>query len=216
MEPDELVARTEAYVRDAMAADASGHDWWHAARVRATATGIAAEEGADGLVVALAALLHDVADEKITGDPASGPLAARAWLESLGADQALVEHVAAIVAVVSFHGAGVPDAPTSLEGRCVRDADRLDAMGAIGIGRAFAYGGHAGRPMHDPGAAPLLAGSREAYRAHQATTINHFPEKLLLLTARMETATGRRLAEGRHAFMLEFLARFEREWAGED
>lgn len=210
------MARTETYVREAMAADASGHDWWHAARVRATAAVIAREEGADGLVVALAALLHDVADEKLTGDPASGPAAARAWLDSRGADRAVVEHVAAIVGVVSFHGAGVPDAPTSLEGRCVRDADRLDAMGAIGIGRAFAYGGHAGRPMHDPAVRPFLAGSREAYRAHEATTVNHFPEKLLLLAGRMETAAGRRLAAGRHAFMLEFLARFEREWNGED
>ena len=214
--PDEIVERTEAYVRGAIGADSSGHDWWHAARVRSLALHIAREEGADKRVVELAALLHDVADEKVTGDPDSAPAAARAWLTSLGVAAPVVDAAAAIVAAVSFHGAGVPDVPTSREGRCVRDADRLDALGAIGIARAFAYGGHAGRPLHDPAGRPFLAGSREEYRAHAGSTVDHFAEKLLLLADRMETAAGRRIAVRRDAFMREFLERFLREWSGEE
>ncbi len=212
--PASLVAATEAHVREAMRGDATGHDWWHASRVRRVALRIAAEEGADPLVVELAALLHDLEDEKFSGDPEAGPSAARAWLSRLGAPGDLVERVADIVAGVSFRGAGVPDPPLGLEGRCVRDADRLDAMGAIGIARAFAYGGASGRPLHDPDDVPIAAATRAEYRARRGSTTSHFAEKLLLLRDRMGTPTGRRLAERRHAVMVAFLEEFAREWDG--
>lgn len=209
------IARTEAWVRTQMAAEPTGHDWWHAVRVRDLALRLAQEEGADPRIVELAALLHDIEDEKFSGDPAAGPAAVRAWLSGLDLDPATVSTVVDIIGAMSFTGAGVAEAPLSLEGRCVRDADRLDALGAIGIARAFAYGGFIGRPIHDPEIAPLLAPDRAAYRANLGTTINHFAEKLLLLPDRMSTTTGRRLARQRAAFMDAFLARFEREWRGE-
>lgn len=210
------VARTEARVRAYLAGDASGHDWWHVERVRRLALRLAAGEGADPLVVELAALLHDVDDWKASGDPDASAVHARAWLTSLGLERALVEHVAAIVAGVSFKGAGVPTPMPTVEGRVVQDADRLDALGAIGIARAFAWGGSRGRPLHDPAAAPELHASFEAYRASAGGTLNHFHEKLLLLRERMQTATGRRIADARHAYMEEYVQRFLREWAGED
>jgi uncharacterized protein len=212
----ELVRRTESYVRAEMAADSSGHDWWHAVRVRALACRIAAAEGADVELTEIAALLHDVADEKFSGSAEAGPAAARAFLAAEGCDPGMVEAVADIIAAMSFHGAGVAEAAMSLEGACVRDADRLDAIGAIGIARAFAYGGHAGRPIHDPEMAPVMAASKAAYRANKGASINHFAEKLLLLADRMSTVSGRQIAQGRHEFMVEFLARFQAEWAGEE
>ena len=212
----DVVARTEARVRAQLAGDASGHDWWHIERVRRLALRLAAEEGADPLVVELAALLHDVDDWKASGDPDAPAAHARAWLAALGLAPALVEHVAAIVAGVSFKGAGVATPMPTVEGRVVQDADRLDALGAIGIARAFAWGGSRGRPLHDPGAAPELHASFEAYRASGSGTLNHFHEKLLLLRERMQTAAGRRWAEARHAYVEEFVQRFLREWAGED
>ena len=212
----DVVARTEGRVRTHLAGDTSGHDWWHVERVRRLALRLAAEEGADPLVVELAALLHDVDDWKASGDPDASAAHARAWLTSLGLEPALVEHVTAIVAGVSFKGAGVPTPMATLEGRVVQDADRLDALGAIGIARAFAWGGSRGRPLHDPGAAPELHASFEAYRASAGGTLNHFHEKLLLLRERMQTASARRIADERHAYMEEYVRRFLREWAGED
>ncbi|HEX5724776.1 MAG TPA: hypothetical protein VFX98_04880, partial [Longimicrobiaceae bacterium] len=142
--------------------------------------------------------------------------AARAWLESAGAEEAVTAHVAAIVAGLSFKGAGVPTPMETPEGRVVQDADRLDALGAIGVARAFAYGGSRGRPLHDPAAAPELHDSFERYRAGAGPTTAHFHEKLLLLRDRMNTAAARRLAEGRHRFLERFLDRFLREWEGAD
>jgi uncharacterized protein len=215
MNYSELRTATEDFVRASMGADTAGHDHWHAFRVRDLALRLARAEGADSEVVEIAALLHDVGDEKVSGDPAGPGKAARAYLESCSVDSWMIEHICAIVDVVSYHGSGVADAPTDLEGRCVRDADRLDAMGAIGIARAFAYGGHLGRPIHDPDQAPVEADSLAAYRAGGRTTINHFDEKLLRLAARMGTDSGRAMAVERQAVMREFLERFAAEWRGE-
>jgi uncharacterized protein len=212
-----VLERTEAYVRERMHGEGTGHDWWHVHRVRAAALRLAAEEGADLFVTELAALLHDVADHKFHGgDETAGPRAAREWLAGLGVDEGATEHVARIVAELSFKGAGVPTPMSSLEGAVVQDADRLDAIGAIGVARAFAYGGSRGRPLHDPEAAPEAHGSFAAYKASAGPTVNHFHEKLLLLRDRMNTAGARRAAAERHRFMEEFLERFGREWEGAD
>jgi len=214
---DQVLARTEAHVREAMSGEGTGHDWWHVHRVRRMALRLARDEGADPYVTELAALLHDLADHKFHGgDETAGPRAARAWLQSAGADAETIDRVCAIVAGVSFRGAGVETPMPTPEGRVVQDADRLDALGAIGIARAFAYGGSRGRPLHDPGSAPEAHDSFEAYRAGTGATTNHFHEKLFLLRDRMHTAAARRVAEGRHRFMEEYLARFRAEWEGED
>jgi uncharacterized protein len=213
----EMLARTEAHVRREMSGEGTGHDWWHVHRVRQTALRLAAEEGADPYVVELAALLHDVADHKFHGgDHTAGPRAARAWLEEIGADEGTIAHVCEIIAGLSFKGAGVATPMRTPEGRVVQDADRLDAMGAVGIARAFAYGGSRGRPLHEPGDAPELHDSFEAYKQSSGATTNHFHEKLFLLRDRMNTDAARRVAEGRHRFMEAFLARFHSEWDGGD
>jgi uncharacterized protein len=211
----QIIAETEAHVRGLMAGDSSGHDWFHIERVRRTALAIGREEGADLTVVELAALLHDVADWKFAGgDHTAGPRAARQWLSSQGADNSLIDQVCEIIAGLSFKGAGVPTPMATLEGRVVQDADRLDALGAIGIARTFAYGGHKGQAMHDPEIAPQMHASFDAYKKGGGTTINHFYEKLLLLAARMNTPTGRRLAVARQHYMECFLEQFLAEWDG--
>jgi len=213
----EVLARTEAHVRREMSGEGTGHDWWHVHRVRRTALRLGREEGADAYVVELAALLHDVADHKFHGgDETAGPRAARDWLQPLGVDAATIAHVASIIAHLSFKGAGVSTPMETPEGRVVQDADRLDALGAVGVARAFAYGGSRGRPLHDPAVAPEEHASFAAYKAGTGPTINHFHEKLLLLRERMNTASARRIARGRHRFMERFLARFHAEWEGED
>lgn len=213
---DALVATTADHVRGLLAGESSGHDWFHTQRVRLVALRLAREEGADSLVTELAALLHDIADWKFAGgDHEAGSRAARTWLESLNAESAVIEHVCEIIDGLSFKGAGVPTPMRTLEGKCVQDADRLEAIGAIGIARAFAYGGHKGQPMHDPDRSPEAHATFEAYKQNRGTTINHFYEKLLLLKERMNTESGRQLAEGRHAYLECFLEQFLAEWQGE-
>jgi len=207
---------TRNHVRAALKRDFSGHDWWHTHRVVRTALAIAGEEGADPYIVELAALLHDLADWKFSGgDETAGPRAAREWLEGLGADPETVVRVCEIVGGVSFKGAGVPTPMATREGECVQDADRLDALGAIGIARAFAYGAIKGSPLHDPDSEPRLHGSFQEYRSAAGGTTAHFHEKLFLLKDRMNTAAGRRIAEERHSYMEGYLARFLAEWDGE-
>jgi uncharacterized protein len=214
-ESQSLMAATETMIRERLAGDSSGHDWWHIHRVRNNAVAIARIEGADVFVVELAALLHDIADWKFHGgDDTAGPRAARDWLTANRAEPAIIDPICGIITGVSFKGAGVPTEMPTLEGRCVQDADRLDAIGAIGIGRAFAFGGHFGRLMYDPEHPPELHATFADYKAKSGPTINHFYEKLLLLKDRMQTATGRRLAAERHAFMEQFLERFLSEWNG--
>jgi uncharacterized protein len=214
MDHEQLLAAAEDLARAELDRDSSGHDWWHIARVRALARTIAEHEGADIFICELAALLHDLADAKIASDEATGLARVRDWLAEQGADAETVARVMEIVATMSFSG-GTKLAPATLEGRVVQDADRLDAIGAIGIARAFAYGGSRGRLMHDPGVPPQEYVSAAAYHASAAPTINHFYEKLLLLKGRMNTSYARQLAEVRHRYMQAFLDEFFAEWTGE-
>ncbi len=212
---DVVIEKTADHIRDLLANDSSGHDWWHIQRVWNNALTIGRAEGADLFVVQLAALVHDIADWKFhDGDESIGPRRAAEWLTSLGVDPVTIEHVCDIIAHVSFKGAGVATPMRTLEGQVVQDADRLDAIGAIGIARAFAFGGHRGRAMYDPHVAPEMHASFAAYKKNSGPTINHFHEKLLLLKDQMKTATARQMAAERHHFMEEFLARFHAEWEG--
>jgi uncharacterized protein len=211
----DILQQTADHVRGLLAGDSSGHDWFHIERVRRTALAIGREERADLFVVELAALLHDVADWKFAGgDSSAGPLAARKWLEGLAVPAATIDHVCRIIADLSFKGAGVATPMHSLEGQCVQDADRLDALGAVGIARTFAYGGHKGQPMFDPAVSPAPHVSFDAYKKGGGSSLNHFYEKLLLLKDRMNTSTGKRLAASRHEYLEQFLEQFLAEWEG--
>ena len=208
-----LIERVAAQIRRRFVGESSGHDWYHIQRVWKLTQQIAAREGANLEIAELGALVHDIADWKFcAGDETVGPREARRLLSDEGVPGNVIEAVADIVATISFKGAGVTTAMKTLEGQCVQDADRLDAMGAIGIARCFAYGGHAGRLMHDPDEAPVLHQTAAAYKAWKGASLNHFYEKLLLLKDRMNTPTGRALAEPRHRFMEDFVAQFLEEW----
>lgn len=212
-EQDRLLRRAEEYVRGELGGDSSGHDWWHIERVRRTAVTIARAEGADVFVCELAALLHDIADEKLAGSEEAGRRKVEEWLHAAGADAETCGHVLEIIGTMSFKGGG-GSAMRTLEGRVVQDADRLDALGAVGIGRTFAYSGATGQLMHDPELPPRETMSAEQYRKGRSTAINHFPEKLFKLKERMNTPYARRMAEERHRFMEQFVARFLEEWEG--
>jgi uncharacterized protein len=214
MTNEELILRTAEHVRTLLQHDSSGHDWWHIHRVWKMAIRLAREEQAEPFVVELAALLHDLDDWKLHPQSDGRPFRAEGWLRELGVDPRVRDHVCAILTHLSFKGAGVGNGISTLEGRVVQDADRLDALGAVGLARAFAYGGSRGRAMHDPAQEPTLHATFEAYRQNQGTTLNHFHEKLLLLKDRMNTAAGKRLAEARHAYLEGFLERFLAEWDG--
>lgn len=211
----ETVERTVNFVRKKLGGEGSGHDWWHVYRVYKNALTINQREQADPLVVSLAALLHDIADHKFhNGDTEIGPRVAKEWLENEGIEKQHIDHIGQIIRDMSFKGAEVKDSMGTLEGKIVQDADRLDAIGAIGIARAFAYGGHKGREMHTPGIEPRAHATFEDYKNSPSSAINHFHEKLLLLKDRMNTATAKGIAEKRHAFMLHFLETFMNEWGG--
>ncbi len=199
-----------------MQKEGSGHDWWHVYRVWKLSQKIAKEEkGADLTVVQLGALLHDIADWKFNkGDERAGKRVARKWLENIGAGPETINKVCYIVRNVSFKGAGVKDKMKSKEGKIVQDADRLDALGAIGIARTFMYGGYKRRLIYDPEYKPEKHRTFAEYKSSNSTTINHFYEKLLLLKDRMNTRTGKRMAVERDAFMREYLKRFFSEWKG--
>ena len=208
-----LIERVAAQIRRRFVGESSGHDWYHIQRVWKLTQQIAAREGANLEIAELGALVHDIADWKFcAGDETVGPLEARRLLSDEGVPGDVIEAVADIVATISFKGAGVTTAMKTLEGQCVQDADRLDAMGAIGIARCFAYGGHAGRAMYDPDVHPTMHATAEAYKSAKGTSLNHFHEKLFLLKDRMNTASGRAMAEERHRYMKEFVDRFLHEW----
>lgn len=213
-----LITRTADFIREKFLHEGSGHDWEHIRRVWQVARTLARQTPqADALVTELGALLHDVADWKFHGgDEEAGPRAARQWLESQQAPESVVQAVEKIIREISFKGLGVATPMSTLEGELVQDADRLDAIGAIGVARAFAYGGHKGRPLHDPAVPPVRHSSFASYKQNTAPTINHFYEKLLHLRERLNTPAARRVAKERHAFLEQFLAQFLREWAGED
>ena len=211
-----IIRQTTEHVKKTMYGEGTGHDWWHVYRVWNIAKKIAkTEKDADMEVVELGALLHDIKDWKFSnGDMKAGERAAREWLESIDADPEIVDRVCYIVGNVSFKGAGVKDRMKTLEGRIVQDADRIDAIGAIGIARCFAYGGHRNRQIYDPGIRPVLHKTFKAYKSSEGTSLNHFYEKLLLLKNRMHTKEGKRIADERNAFMQEYLDRFMKEWEG--
>lgn len=212
-----IIKKTEEFVRDKLKGEGSGHDFWHVYRVWKNAIQIARREKADLFVVELAALLHDVADWKFCGgDDNEGPRQARAWLSSLDVEDSITDHVCSIIKNISFKGAGVGSKIETLEGKVVQDADRLDAIGAIGIGRTFAYGGHKGREMHDPSQKPKIHKTFEQYKNSNSTSVNHFYEKLLLLKDLMNTETAKEIAETRNQFMEKFLKEFFKEWEGKD
>ena len=215
MDKKRILNSTVSHVREAMLNEGTGHDWWHVYRVWKTSLKIARHErGADLFVVQLAALLHDIADWKFSGDINAGGRAARKWLEKKDVDDKTIARVCGIIDNVSFKGAEVKDTMRSIEGKIVQDADRLDALGAVGIARAFAYGGRKNRPLYDPGVKPRPAKSFAAYKKSGSHTVNHFYEKLFLLKSRMHTREGRRIAKERDRYMQDYLARFFKEWGG--
>lgn len=217
MDKRKIIQKTADHIKGKLTGESSGHDWWHVYRVWSTAIHIGKKEKADMFIVELAALLHDIADWKFHGgDASAGSRAAREWLLSLGVDEGSISHVCDIIDGVSYKGAGVKTQMTTKEGMVVQDADRLDAMGAIGIARAFAYGGSANREMYSPGVKAEAHQTFEQYKSSRGTTVNHFYEKLLLLKDRMNTATGKRIAEKRHRYMEQYLKRFYKEWEGKD
>lgn len=215
METRLIINSIASAVRVKLSGEGTGHDWWHIERVWKMAKRIGRAEGADLFVVELAALLHDIADWKFHGgDDSVGPRVARKMLMKQRVPQDVTTHVCDIIARMSFKGAKIKDTMPTLEGKIVQDADRLDALGAIGIARAFAYGGSRNRPLHIPGKKPVQHTFKKAYFHANSTTVNHFYEKLLLLKDRMKTKTGRRIAAGRHRFLEGFLAQFFAEWEG--
>ncbi len=218
MQQQALIDTTADYVKSQLEGEGSGHDWWHIFRVWNNARYIASQEqGADQLTVELAALLHDIGDHKFhDGDETVGPRMVRAWLEQQSVSEDLIQSVCGIVEQLSFKGAGTSSAMPTLEGRIVQDADRLDAIGAIGIARTFAYGGHKNRELYNPAIPPVLHDDFAAYKSSTAPTVNHFYEKLLLLKDRMHTPTARALAEKRHRYMEAFLEQFYAEWNATD
>ena len=209
---NELIERAHNFVREKFENEYSGHDYFHALRVFNMATRIAECEGANVETVQLAALLHDVDDRKTSPDTYESQANAREFLSSNGVDQDKTELICGIIREISF-GSGAC-APSTLEGECVQDADRLDAIGAIGIGRAFAYGGSHNRHMHHPDVNPNLNMTKEEYVASESTTINHFYEKLFKLTALMNTQTAIQIAKVREAYMKDFVVEFLAEWDG--
>ena len=216
MTRDEVIQKTADYIKQEFLNDSSGHDWWHIYRVWKNAIAICEIEKADAYLVQLAALLHDLDDWKFNASGDETPLRARAWLDSCSVDPITADNVCKIITHISYKGAGVENKMDSLEGFIVQDADRLDAIGAIGIGRAFAYGGYKNRPLYDPDMPPKLHASFEEYKNSKSATINHFYEKLLLLKGMMNTQTAKRIAEQRHKVMEDFLSQFMLEWEGGD
>jgi uncharacterized protein len=215
MTKKQLIEKTKKFVRAKSDGETSGHDWWHTYRVWRTARLIGKKEGADLFVVELAALLHDIADFKFNnGDDSIGSKVSRRWLEKIGVDQKVISEVGEIVKNVSFKGAGVKNGIKSLEGRVVQDADRFDALGAIGIARVFAFGGYDGREIHDPKVKPKFHKTFTHYKNSRTTSINHFYEKILLLKDLMNTKTGKKMALARHHFLKKYLKQFFGEWEG--
>jgi len=218
MTQQDILQKTIEYVKQEFSDDSSGHDWWHIYRVWKTALAICERdaERADAFIVQLAALLHDLDDWKFNASGDETPLRAKAWLDSFFLDPSITDAVCKIIQHISYKGAGAENKMDSLEGFIVQDADRLDAIGAIGIARAFAYGGYAKRPLYDPDSPPQLHANFEEYKNSKSATINHFHEKLLLLKDKMNTATAKRIAEQRHEVMVQFLDQFMNEWEGKD
>lgn len=215
MNDKELIANTEFFVKDTLKDAEGGHDWFHILRVWNNSKLIAKNEDVDELVVELGALLHDIADSKFhNGDETIGPKVARKFLESQCVDEKTINHVENIISNISYKGGNFNQKFKSPELDVVQDADRLDAIGAIGIARCFNYGGFKDRALYNPDIPPKLDQTKEEYKNNKAPTINHFYEKLLLLKDRMNTVSGKKIAEERHNYMEGFLQKFYNEWNG--
>lgn len=216
MTSNHLIENTIQFVKNRLANAEGGHDWFHIERVYKNALLIAKTENVNTLVVQLGALLHDIADSKFyDGDETVGPKIAREFLFKHNVDSTIIEHVVNIIENISFKGGNEVQKFKSVELDVVQDADRLDAIGAIGIARCFNYGGFKNREIYNPEIKPNLNMSKDAYKASKAPTINHFYEKLLLLKDKMNTKTGKSIATKRHAFMELYLTQFYKEWNGE-
>lgn len=216
MHKDQIIDKTISFVQETLKNAEGGHDWFHIERVYKNALLIAKEEVVDEFIVSLGALLHDIADAKFhNGDETVGPKVAREFLESIAVSNDVIVHVEHIISNISFKGGNFDQKFTSPELDVIQDADRLDAIGAIGIACCFNYGGFKNRKLYDPAIAPNLNMTKAEYKKSTAPTINHFYEKLLQLKDRMNTKTGKKLAEQRHKYMEQFLAQFYAEWNGE-
>ena len=216
MDQPGIINKTIVFVKESLQGAEGGHDWLHIERVYNNAKKIASTEKVNSFIVELGALLHDIADAKFNdGDENIGPEKAKAFLQTLKVDDPVIEHVENIIRNISFKGGNFTASFSSPELDVVQDADRLDAMGAIGIARAFNYGGFKNREIYNPEIKPDMEMTKEAYKKSTAPTINHFYEKLLLLKDRMNTATGKKMAAGRHLFMEKYLEQFYNEWEGE-
>lgn len=215
MDQETVIQKTIDFVKETLAGAEGGHDWWHIYRVWKLAKHISRSEKVDNFVVELGALLHDIADSKFhNGDEQIGPRIAAEFLSSLNVDIDVINHVENIILNISFKGGQHIQEFKSAELDVVQDADRLDAIGAIGIARTFNYGGHKGREIYNPNIKPNVNMTKEEYKYSNAPTLNHFYEKLLLLKQRMNTQTGKSMAEHRHKFMEQFLTEFYQEWDG--
>ena len=215
MSTTNLIETTIQFVKATLAQAEGGHDWFHIERVYKNALLIATSEKCDLEIVQLGALLHDIADSKFhDGDESIGPRTARTFLESEKVEPAIIDHVIAIIENISFKGGKLERQFSSIELDIVQDADRLDAIGAIGIARTFNYGGFKNRALYNPEIAPNLTMTKDEYKNNEAPTINHFYEKLLLLKDKMNTQTGKQIAQDRHRYMEDFLEQFYAEWEG--
>ncbi|MCF2874689.1 MULTISPECIES: HD domain-containing protein [Tenacibaculum] len=211
----QIIQDTIEFVKETLKGAEGGHDYFHVERVYKNALLIAKTEKVDEFIVALGALLHDIADSKFyNGDETVGPKKARVFLESQNVSEAIIVHVEKIIQNISFKGGNFEQKFTSPELEVIQDADRLDAIGAIGIARCFNYGGYKNRELYNPSILPNLNMTKEEYKKSTAPTINHFYEKLLLLKDKMNTATGKSIAAKRHEFMEQFLQQFYNEWDG--
>lgn len=209
----EIINKTIKFTKEKLSNETTGHDWWHTYRVFKVACHIAEKENAEMLIVKLSSLLHDIADWKFNnGDENIGSKVAENFLRRSDLDTESIDHIAQIIRSVSFKGSNVKKEALTLEGSIVQDADRIDALGAIGIARVFAYGGYKGNKIYDPAIEPVIHNSFEEYKNHVGTSINHFYEKLLLLKNQMNTETGKAIATKRHRFMEDYLEKFYKEW----
>jgi uncharacterized protein len=216
MENQQLIENTISFVKQKLENAEGGHDWFHIERVYKNSILISKYETCDELVVKLGALLHDIADSKFhDGDETVGPRVAREFLESQNVSEEIIVHVINIIENISFKGGNFEKKFSSKELDIVQDGDRLDALGAIGIARTFNYGGFKNRPLYNPEIAPNLTMSKEEYKNTVSPTLNHFYEKLLLLKDKMNTETGKKIAQKRHEYMEGFLEQFYAEWNGE-
>ncbi|HEY3370004.1 MAG TPA: HD domain-containing protein [Prolixibacteraceae bacterium] len=212
MDRAQIIQKTADFIAREFASEGSGHDWFHIDRVRRLAVNIGQIEGSEAFITEMAALLHDLDDWKISGNQSHFPDKANKWLLDLDMEVDVIAAILQVIEDVAYQGVGTETRVRSIEGAVVQDADRLDAIGAIGIARTFAYGGHKGRLIYDPAIVPVMHSDFQSYQNSTAPTVNHFFEKLFLLKDRMNTNTAKSIAEQRHRLMENYLEQFFYEW----